>query len=143
MGLRGGGPVMGVEVTTTRPGDGKNYPSKVATLLQIRVAEVSSPSFLYAYTKKIPCSRLLAPLGVTRRLLNSCCDGTPCSSAMVKHARHLDLTLSVVHTHLHTHTIAGRCAYDALQGDTDQRVEILKIQLSSNTAITNDSRADF
>ena len=27
--LRGGGPVMGVEVTTTRPGDGKNYPSKV------------------------------------------------------------------------------------------------------------------
>jgi len=27
--LRGGGPVMGVEVTTTKAGDGKNYPSKV------------------------------------------------------------------------------------------------------------------
>eukprot|EP00277_Geminigera_cryophila_P040185 CAMPEP_0173093808 /NCGR_PEP_ID=MMETSP1102-20130122/30395_1 /TAXON_ID=49646 /ORGANISM="Geminigera sp., Strain Caron Lab Isolate" /LENGTH=162 /DNA_ID=CAMNT_0013982263 /DNA_START=6 /DNA_END=494 /DNA_ORIENTATION=- len=28
MSLRGGGPVMGVEVTTTKAGDGKNYPSK-------------------------------------------------------------------------------------------------------------------
>merc|ERR1712216_58033 len=28
MSLRGGGPTMGVDVTTTKPGDGKNYPSK-------------------------------------------------------------------------------------------------------------------
>ena len=30
--LRGGGPVMGVEVKTTRPGNGKDFPKKVRIL---------------------------------------------------------------------------------------------------------------
>ena len=33
MRLRGGGPVMGAEVTTTRPGNGKDFPKKVEMLL--------------------------------------------------------------------------------------------------------------
>jgi hypothetical protein len=37
--LRGGGPVMGVEVQTTRPGNGKDFPKKVR-ILQVQLASV-------------------------------------------------------------------------------------------------------
>lgn len=33
--LRGGGPVMGVEVKTTRPGNGKDFPKKVRSAVSL------------------------------------------------------------------------------------------------------------
>ena len=41
MSLRGGGPTMGVDVTTTKPGDGKNYPSKGSMRAHVGAAETS------------------------------------------------------------------------------------------------------
>jgi hypothetical protein len=41
--LRGGGPVMGVEVKTTKAGDGKNYPSKVTFQSTNRDVDVPTP----------------------------------------------------------------------------------------------------